>query len=166
MTCVFSLTTTTVHTAFFYIRWFGLVLFRSLVRSFSGTYFGDSITKADEYARRKALSFHAGWRALNQPLQSTRGSWQVEHGEFKGCRAAAICRVTYKNKWRRNRVDMSWLQGMPCICSRPPVSYWADETFIDRYSAVGISIWTRTCKSFVFWDRKCVEFQHWEFEGA
>lgn len=35
-----------------------------------GTYFGDSITKADEYARRK-----------------------VEHGEFKGCRAAAICRV-------------------------------------------------------------------------
>jgi hypothetical protein len=35
-----------------------------------GTYFGDCITKADEYARRK-----------------------VEKGEFKGCRAAAICRV-------------------------------------------------------------------------
>eukprot|EP00933_Yihiella_yeosuensis_P069952 TRINITY_DN7713_c1_g1_i2.p1 TRINITY_DN7713_c1_g1~~TRINITY_DN7713_c1_g1_i2.p1 ORF type:complete len:811 (-),score=203.45 TRINITY_DN7713_c1_g1_i2:87-2483(-) len=35
-----------------------------------GTYFADSITKADEYARRK-----------------------VEKGEFKGCRAAAICRV-------------------------------------------------------------------------
>lgn len=35
-----------------------------------GTYFGDSITKADEYARRK-----------------------VENGEFKGCRAAALCRV-------------------------------------------------------------------------
>mmetsp|Transcript_25681 Transcript_25681/g.45246 ORF Transcript_25681/g.45246 Transcript_25681/m.45246 type:complete len:567 (+) Transcript_25681:611-2311(+) len=36
----------------------------------AGTYFADSITKADEYARRK-----------------------VEKGEFAGCRAAAICRV-------------------------------------------------------------------------
>merc|ERR1712187_411241 len=36
----------------------------------AGTYFGESITKADEYARRK-----------------------VEGGPFAGCRAVAMCRV-------------------------------------------------------------------------
>lgn len=45
------------------------------------------------------LSQH-GTRKLLQQMSRTatrtdRGSlWQVEHGEFKGCRAAAICRVS------------------------------------------------------------------------
>ena len=101
---------------------------------FQGTYFGDSITKADEYARRKArwvgvfvprsqrkstlLSLSVALLPLKKQREQVAELFQkvfvfyyffyvlfvffssflsqVENGEFKGCRAAALCRVLWE----------------------------------------------------------------------